>query len=94
LRDCASKKWRLSVVTSISSGSSGVTGVDDRRVDREVDHDLGAERLDEQHLGVELIGTRHIDSDGGILEVLRTDTDDHLLSVVAAQCGSMLEPGL
>ena len=55
------------------------------RVELEVHHQLGAERLDEAHRGLQPPIGRRVGDDGGVLEVLGADADHHALAVVLPQ---------
>ena len=52
-------------------------------------HDLRAESLDESHRGAQPLVGRGVGGELDILEVLRSDTDDHLTAVVATQRGAL-----
>ena len=73
-------------------GRVRVTGVDPLGVgDLEVDHQLGPERLDEAHRGLQAAIGRSVGDDGGVLEVLGADADHHALAVVALQGRVLLQ---
>jgi hypothetical protein len=63
------------------------------RVDREVHDDLGTQRLEALRPRLETIGFGHVGLDRRVLEVLRTDADDDLTPVVAAQRTAPLGQG-
>ena len=65
-------------------GGVGVTRVDRPGVDREVHHQLRAERLDELHLALDAAVGRDAAGDRRVLEVLGADADDHTLAGVVA----------
>src|SRR3954454_4734156 len=55
-----------------------------RTLDREVGHDLGAERLAQLEPAVQATILWGVRLEVRVFEVLRADADDHLLSLVAA----------
>ena len=78
--------------TELLLGGVGVTGVDRLGVvEHEVHHQLRAERLDELGGATQAAVGRRIGGDGGVLEVLRADPDDHPLTAVAGR-GSGTSP--
>src|SRR5918996_3500034 len=72
----------------VAHGLAELLGVDGRRLDGQVEVDLGAHVLADLDLGADPLAFMRLAGDLGVLEILGPDADDHRLPLEGAQPGA------